>query len=357
MLLRSVLIVLLFALGAGAAGSKAIETASGVLGLLNEPRLWAVYKQRFITAQGRVVDTGNGGISHSEGQGYGMVLALAARDRDGFDRIWGWTRANLLVRGDQLAAWRFEPDKRPAIADMNNATDGDILIAWALAEAAEVWRDPAYLIAARRIAVEIGRKLILRRPAEGALLLPGVSGFGAEDRPDGPVINLSYWVFPAFDRLSRVAPEHDWAGLARNGLVLIAQAQPLPADWTALGGGPPRPAADFPPLFAHNALRVPLYLAWAGYGELELHKGFLSAVAGRAGAPIVELTSGRQSGWLPERGYGAVATLVECAVHGHSAPTQFREPAIEREDYYPSTLHLLSLIAMKTRYPRCLSPI
>jgi endoglucanase len=53
-----------------------------------------------VTEAGRVVDTAKGLISHSEGQGYGLLLAVAAGDRSTFDRIWGWTRANLAVRKD-----------------------------------------------------------------------------------------------------------------------------------------------------------------------------------------------------------------------------------------------------------------
>ena len=148
-----------------------------------------------------------------------MLLAVAANDRVAFDRIWGWTRANLMVRDDQLLAWRWEPNARPVVTDMNNASDGDILVAWALAEAAEFWQDESYRAAGRRIAVEAGRKLVLFGGPDGPLLLPGVSGFSQEDRPDGPLLNLSYWVFPAFARLPLVAPEVDWRGLTRSACI------------------------------------------------------------------------------------------------------------------------------------------
>ena len=32
---------------------------------------WQAFKTRFVSADGRVIDTGNGNITHSEGQGYG----------------------------------------------------------------------------------------------------------------------------------------------------------------------------------------------------------------------------------------------------------------------------------------------
>ncbi|ALN74812.1 hypothetical protein M673_18990 (plasmid) [Aureimonas sp. AU20] len=48
---------------------------------------WELYRSRFVSAEGRVVDNDNGSISHSEGQGYGMPLTVAARDRANFDKL------------------------------------------------------------------------------------------------------------------------------------------------------------------------------------------------------------------------------------------------------------------------------
>ncbi|MGH7860175.1 MAG: glycosyl hydrolase family 8, partial [Candidatus Binatia bacterium] len=70
---------------------------------------WLAYRERFVTPEGRVVDTGNGGISHSEGQGYAMFLAVSFGDRAAFERIWRWTKETLQVRADKLFAWKWEP--------------------------------------------------------------------------------------------------------------------------------------------------------------------------------------------------------------------------------------------------------
>ncbi|VTN12488.1 Endoglucanase precursor [Raoultella terrigena] len=48
------------------------------------PRAWAdtaweSYKSRFMMADGRIVDTGNGSVSHTEGQGFAMLLAVAKK--------------------------------------------------------------------------------------------------------------------------------------------------------------------------------------------------------------------------------------------------------------------------------------
>ncbi|GAC1328660.1 MAG: glycosyl hydrolase family 8 [Beijerinckiaceae bacterium] len=326
-------------------------------GALKSPEVWANYKSRFITEQGRVVDTGNGFVSHSEGQGYGMLLAVAANDRPVFDLLWGWTRANLLVRGDNLFAWRWEPGQRPAVADINDASDGDLLIAWALTEAAEFWGDEPLRIAARRIAVDIGRKLVINKSTYGAMLLPALAGFAAEDRNDGPVVNLSYWVFPALARLSLVAPEIDWNGVMQSGLALLkAQTGParLPGDWTALKGGELKPAQGFPNAFAYNAIRVPLYLAWAGIGEREHYQAFAAWARHRRGeATIVDLASGRDIETYGETGYAAVPALTLCVTDEQTVPVELRT-SFPSENYYPATLRAMALIALQMRYPSCL---
>ncbi|SFD88677.1 MULTISPECIES: glycosyl hydrolase family 8 [unclassified Methylobacterium] len=343
----------------GTQPAQAPRTAiQGLAGKLGNDAAWRAYRARFITDQGRVVDTANGQISHSEGQGYGMLLAVAAGDRVSFERIWGWTRANLMVRGDELLAWRWSPDKRPAVSDMNNATDGDILIAWALTEAAEAWNEPSYRTAARRIAIEFGRKTILFRDSHGALLLPAVSGFSARERPDGPLINLSYWIFPAFPRLALVAPEYDWAALTRSGLALLRQSRfgpsNLPTEWISAKEAP-RPANGFPPLFSYNAIRIPLYLVWAGLVRPDDLAPFQALWSGadRERLPIVDTGDGRKVEWLTEAGYMGLPALVACALDGTPFPEDARGD-IGNQNYYPATLSLLALTAARMRYPSCL---
>ncbi|AWB25135.1 cellulase [Methylobacterium currus] len=337
-------------------GRASVPALAGSLG--DDPG-WRAYRARFVTEKGRIIDTANGFISHSEGQGYGMLLAVAANDRATFERIWGWTRANLLVRSDELLAWRWAPDHRPAVADMNNATDGDILVAWALTEAAEAWGEPSYRTAARRIAVEFGRKTILFRAAPGPLVLPAVAGFAARDRADGPLVNLSYWVFPAFQRLSIVAPEYDWASVIRSGIEILRRSRfgpsGLPTEWISAKDEALRPADGFPPLFSYNAIRIPLYLAWAGVGRPEDYAPFRTLWGGidRERLPIVDTRDGRPVEWLTEPGYTALPALVACAQDGTPFPEALRSVQ-DGQNYYPATLHLLALVAARMRTPSCL---
>ncbi|CAO4154048.1 glycosyl hydrolase family 8 [Methylorubrum extorquens] len=347
---------------AGATVGKAASGTAETLPMLNSlghAAAWRSYKARFVTDQGRVVDTANGRISHSESQGYGLLLAVAAGDRDTFQRIWNWTRANLMVRDDALLAWRWEPDKRPAVADMNDATDGDILVAWALVEAGEGWADEGYRLAARRIAVDVARRTVLFRTEGPPLLLPAMSGFSAEDRPDGPVINLSYWIFPAFPRLAAVAPEFDWDRLGATGRDLVLRARfgeaKLPTEWISMRGGQPQPASGFPPHFSYNAVRLPLYLAMAGIGERRYYEPLLAlwSEPDPAGLPIIDTESGSVAGRMAEPGYAIIPALAACAVTGAPLPAGLQDPAAD-ENYYPATLHLLALTAANMRYRPCL---
>src|SRR5437899_3600977 len=185
---------------------------------------WRMYVKRFISPDGRVIDDANGDISHSEGQGYAMLIAARLKDRATFDRLWAWSSANLFVRGDQLAAWVWDPQTDPHARDIDDASDGNILIAWALFEAGLQWAVDEYRSGARRIAESVGQR-DTESSRYGLVLLPGSSGFRSRNRPDGPIVNLSYWVFPAFRHLRRAAPAVDWEQIVASGLSVIAAAR------------------------------------------------------------------------------------------------------------------------------------
>ncbi|MGO4834850.1 glycosyl hydrolase family 8, partial [Rhizobiaceae sp. 2RAB30] len=168
---------------------------------------WQAYRTKFLDPSGRIIDDANGEISHSEGQGYGMLLAYLAGNRADFDLIWSFTRTELLLRDDGLATWRWDPKSTPHVTDINNATDGDILIAYALALGGDTWKAPELSQAASDLIGAIRKTTIVEHEGR-SLLLPGVSGFSATDRPDdGPVVNLSYWVYEAFPTFGRIDPD------------------------------------------------------------------------------------------------------------------------------------------------------
>ena len=318
--------------------------------------LWQPYKDRFIAPEGRVVDDGNEGISHSEGQGYGMLLAAFADDPATFQKLWNWTVHELYVRGDNLAAWRWRAQDTPHVADKNNATDGDLLIAWALAEASTRWKNPEYRSLAHRIALEIGHQATFQT-LQGRVLAPGVNGFSAKEMKDGPVVNLSYWVFPALEALKSVAPEVDWTTIKQNGVRLIkaSAANPahFPPDWISLAQARPVPAAGFPAQFGYDAIRIPLYLAWGSTSDREalniFSTGWQGASAGQLG--VIDVNSGQIVQNFGDTGYQAVLALTRCATEGTKFPTELMNVKLER--YYSSTLHMLSLVVASNRYSKC----
>ena len=75
------------------------RTAMPVAASRLAPEDWRSFKAAYLRPEGRIVDTGNGGISHSEGQGYGMLLAEHAGDQETFDSLFGWTE-HVLARKD-----------------------------------------------------------------------------------------------------------------------------------------------------------------------------------------------------------------------------------------------------------------
>lgn len=116
--------------------------------------LWEQYSARFIDAQGRVIDHSADDKTTSEGQSYALFFALVDNDRARFDKVLGWTQANL-AGGDltaQLPAWSWghASDGGWRALDPNPAADSDLWIAYSLTEAGRLWHNPRYEKIGRR---------------------------------------------------------------------------------------------------------------------------------------------------------------------------------------------------------------
>ncbi|MDH0616341.1 MULTISPECIES: glycosyl hydrolase family 8 [unclassified Agrobacterium] len=318
------------------------------------PEAWSAYKGAFLDSGGRIIDTGNGNISHSEGQGYGMWLAVLADNLSDFELIWSFTRTELLVRDDGLSAWKWDPRTKPHVTDINNATDGDILIAYALALAAGQWNRQDYAEASAAIASAILKKTVVQRGGR-TLLLPAASGFDEDDREDGPVVNPSYLIFEAFPVLDLVAPSPLWKAIADDGAAQIGafsfSDRKLPADWVSVKTKP-QPAAGFPPEFGYNAVRIPLYLARANIGSTQLLarlKDGMTLESGAAGT--FDLKAGTVKDVLSDPGYRIIPALAACIGGGPAVSAELKnfQPTL----YYPSTLHLLALSFLARNNGEC----
>ncbi len=312
---------------------------------------WQDFRARFLAADGRVIDTGNGGVSHSEGQGYGLLFAQYADDQASFDRILAWTRTNLGCRGDALHAWRYQPFVPQKVADRNNATDGDLLIALALSRAAARWGRPDHARAAAAIGADVLRLLVCQAGGRW-LLLPGAAGFRTGG---GVIVNPSYYVFPALAALASLVPSPVWDGLQRDGLGLIGQGRfgrwALPPDWLAVGSdGSLAPATGWPARFSFDAIRVPLNLAWAGAEGVPAQTAFAAYWSGFGGAlppAWVDLQTGALAPYPAPLGFQAVSRLIWPATTAVATGRGGFPPVALARDYYSAALILLSRVASR----------
>jgi endoglucanase len=323
-----------------------------------QPRIsseaWAAYKAKFLDPSGRIVDNGNGNISHSEGQGYGLLLAYLAASPADFEQIWYFTRTELLLRDDGLAVWKWDPSANPHVTDTNNASDGDILIAYALALAGSAWNRADYITAATRMAQSTLSETVADF-AGRTLLMPGAEGFSGADREDGPVINPSYWVYEALPVMAALAPSDQWQKLADDGLSLLKAMQfgprKLPSEWVSLKRQP-QPAEGFDIEFGYNAIRIPLYLARGGVTDRALLTRLKEGMTEKGVPATIDLTTGQPKTELSDPGYEIVNHVVACVLDGTKLPAEALQfaPAY----YYPSTLQLLGLAYVGEKHPECL---
>ncbi|MGZ8272740.1 MAG: glycosyl hydrolase family 8 [Burkholderiaceae bacterium] len=307
--------------------------ASSVARAQSGPALWDEFRRRFVTNDGRVLD--DDGSTHSEGLGTALLASVAAADHPRFERIWSVARG--LWRDDGLFSWRVQGGGR--VIDANNATDGDLYIAWALAGAARVFGSPDLANEARRIARAI-RAHCIRETRHGPVLVPGRFGF---DRGGYVVANPSYWVFPALSSLDAVDPHPLWRALSDTALVLLARThfgnRGLTADWIEIDHDV-RPWRERPARFGYEAIRVPLFLYWGGH----LAHAQLAAFTRHAAAPAfpawVGLDRDEASPDRAPAGFEAIARLARAL----PAVTRAQLPGLNGS-YYSSSLTLLAALA------------
>ena len=309
---------------------------------------WLAFRGRFVTPDGRVIDSYNKWTS-SECQGYGLVIATAAADKAGFEAMLAWTRANLRIRGDKLHAWRWNPADTPRVKgdSINAATDGDLMIAWALLRGADRWNRPDWRQEALEIAHDIRAKLVSGN-GDALTLLPGEWAYN----PGRIIINPSYLIVPALRALHQAAPGAGWDKVLMHGLYLLASAvggdDKLPADWAALTPQQPmpKPIALNPGDaigFRFDAVRVPLNLVWGGLS----HQPGVTAPAAfwkARGNSNLQVFPNKLEPYAGNIGIEGIASLARAAVAGNLAQTVVK-PVAQAHFYYDAALSLLVRLA------------
>ncbi len=332
-------------LAAPVGGGAAVSLARAAQGAppLTLPEAWSAWKAAFLSPEGRVIDHGQSEASHSEGQGYGMLLAIFLDDAEAFTRMRDWTEEKLAVRRDPLLAWRWLPQTEPNIADYNNATDGDLFYAWALARAAARFAMPGDAERAREIAVFLAESCVVDDPrGNGALvLLPALERFAG---PGHVTLNLSYTMPLALRELATFAGQPRLARCAEDGLAVLAEigARGLVPDWIDMDAEGWRPSAGRAAVSGYDALRVPLWLVWSGvtrHPVLERLRSLQGCDPFAESVPTVrDLAIGTAIESSTFAGYRCLTYLLTC-------PEIPPLPYSAAQPYFPATLQLFLLLA------------
>ncbi|MFA9380201.1 MAG: glycosyl hydrolase family 8 [Acetanaerobacterium sp.] len=109
---------------------------------------------------GYLVDTGNNDV-RTEGQSYGMMMAVQCNRRDVFDRIWNWTRTYLyLNRGPNKGYFGWSARLDGVLYSDGPAPDGEEFFAMALLFASNRWGDGEGIFAYSREAKALLHEMV-----------------------------------------------------------------------------------------------------------------------------------------------------------------------------------------------------
>jgi endoglucanase len=327
------------------------QTLSGLL------HAWEAWKAAYLTQEGRVIDVLQNGASHSESQGYGLFLAATFQDLPAFETIFRWTERNLAIRPDALLAWRWFPDTSGKLVDINNASDGDLFYAWGLVRMAKLVASAELHDRAKAIVRDLARLCIVPHPngSDRILFVPAADGFSHDG---GVIVNFSYYMPMAMRELAQATGIATLEDCATDGEVLMAglAADGLMPNWIQIGPSGNSSAQGMSDHSGYEALRIAPFLAWSGradhpavvmqvkaYRAAARDAGNTPTVFDRKTADVIESS--------PNAGYAAISALIDCAIESDSGAAL---PDFSTDQpYYPATLHLMTLIAQATVFPRC----
>jgi endo-1,4-beta-D-glucanase Y len=322
---------------------------------------WTSFRTHFMNDGGRIIDpAGASGISTSEGQSYGLFFALVANDRISFERILHWTEDNLAA-GDltaRLPAWKWgkRDDNTWGVIDTNAASDADVWLAYALAEAGHLWKEPKFSALSRLLAERIEREESVTIAGIGRTLLPGPQGFTPE--PGTYRLNPSYLPLQLLRRMADLYPKQEWEKMVRNSRDVIVDSAPrgFAPDWVLYRENAGFQAdASSNAVGSYNAIRV--YL-WAGMLDRAepLRRSLLKTLAPAAtyivknGTPALEVNTrtGSVSG-VGMAGFSAAmlpflqASDLPASVEQQRARVTAKAPLERADNYYEQALTLFGL--------------
>lgn len=220
-----------------------------------------LYKNAFMSKDGRIMDPEKNNITTSEGQSYIMLRSLAMADKKTFGLTYKWAKNNLQ-REDKLFAWLWGKNKNGEyrILDNNSASDADIDIAFALLLAYETWNENQYLQEAIPIIKSIWNNET-KQIDSYRVLMPGVNQTSSTKTE----VNPSYFSPYAFRLFQKYDDTNDWNCLIDSSYYYLNQVMSktetgLPPNWFLIEGAQnggqivleDSPRSDF----SYDAIRV-----------------------------------------------------------------------------------------------------
>jgi endo-1,4-beta-D-glucanase Y len=234
--------------------------------------LWDAYAQKFMDAQGRVIDHSGQDRTTTEGEAYGMFFALVANDRPRFDKLVAWTEDNL-AQGDltaRLPAWSWgkKDDGSWGVLDSHPASDADLWMAYALCEAGRLWKYPRYEKLGELMAARVAEQEVVIVPGVGTVLIPGAEGF----HPDAKTwyVNPSYLPPELLEYFAKRNPVSPWKQVLESLPKVLHTDGGFAMDWVSAGPNGVRPAVSpaktlspDAPVGSYDAIRAYLWLGMA----------------------------------------------------------------------------------------------
>lgn len=234
---------------------------------------WNDFKARYVTSSG----AGNNlrvlfddlSSTVSEGQGYGMIMAVYANDRTTLDKLWAYSKSKRNARG--LMAWKINADG--SIAETTCATDADVDMAYALICADVKWG--GY----RTDAISVLNAMMTHCVEGGTFVLKPGDVWGGSD-----ATNPSYFATAFFKIFSDYSGDTRWLSVRNKCYQIIAAVNTknnnkgLQPGWCDVNGNPAS-GSGLSYNYQYDACRVPWRLAkdWAWFGDTRA-KGTLDKI-------------------------------------------------------------------------------
>ena len=312
---------------------------------------WQEYKTLFIAKDGRVIDRVNADITHTESIGYAMYLALQANDLKSFKKIHLWYKNNLAKNKFGLLSWEWgkRKDGSWGILDMNNASDGDLWIAYDNILMYERTKNNVYKEDAISLMKSIKKYLIVKQ--NGSLyLLPGKEGF---EHKDSIIINLSYYLFFIFDKFRTYDKDAIWQQLQNDGISLLYKARFTPLqlnpDWISINKRNAKISLARNFSFGYDAIRIPYNILKSKIENknklLQPYKNYVDTMK-RSGAifGVTNLKKGTISIYNYSFAYLSIYNMIDKYCNAQTSFTKQLDKlkGKHKDDYYSYSIYLLT---------------